>query len=329
MLDEAVKNQLIKLHKICFNDGDYADFFFENRLPEIKIYTVENEGEILSACYARFFDLVLAGKQIRIPFLTGVATSPNHRYKGYAREVVLKAKNELTNEGYPFVMLHPFNHDFYRKLGFETINYVTRLSPTSQVAEGVTFRAMEPNDIPLVSELYDSNISTHSAYKLRGLKETELLIGNSLKHGGFGYIIYHNGMPNGYIWCEDGGCVEALAKRKEYFDGLPLPQGYTLPLVGGNIHYSMGAVLSAEQLLKVIPYSENVSGNVCFELQGTNYNLTVKRGLFHSLTTTLSQGTPLTERELISICLGQGGRVKDNPFEGIIPYYDLACYEIY
>ena len=329
MLDEAVKNQLIKLHKICFNDGDYADFFFENRLPEIKIYMVENEGEILSACYARFFDLVLAGKQIRIPFLTGVATSPNHRYKGYAREVVLKAKNELTNEGYPFVMLHPFNHDFYRKLGFETINYITRIKPSKSAKEKVTFRAMESEDIPLVSTLYDKFIARNSSYKKRDEREIELLIGNSLKHGGFGYLIYESGEPRGYVWCEDGVCAEGIAERVELFDGVPLPEEYSIPLVGGNTDYSMGAILSLDELLKIVPILPSVTKKISFQLDGINYILDITEGKFKSLTTTLSSGHPITEREIISICLGHGARQENNPFKEVIPSYDLACYEIY
>ncbi len=329
MLNEALKKQLVELHKVCFNDGDYADFFFENRLSEIQIFLVKEGDEVLSACYARFFDLVLFGNNVKVPFLTGVATSPKHRYKGYAREVVEKAKSELKAQGYPFVLLHPFNHDFYRKLGFETINYVTRLTPNKQSYKGVVFTKMTPSDLPLVSKLYDKLIATYYGYKTRSLREIELLIGNSLKHGGFGYIIHSNGTPKGYVWCEDGNCMEALAESNNMFDGLPLPAGYTIPVQGGEIDYSMGAVLSVNELLKVTPYLRNASEKICFGLGEVNYNLEVKEGCFHSVTTTLSEGCKLTERELISICLGQGARVKDNPFEGIIPYYDFACYEIY
>lgn len=328
MLKEEQKNQLIALHKVCFNDGDYAEFFFENRMPQCKAYLVESEGVIVSACYARFFDLALNGKVVKIPFLTGVATSPLHRYKGFAREVVEKAKAELKKEGYPFVLLHPFNHDFYRKLGFETINYVTRITPTKTALDNVVFRKMQADDLPLVSELYNQIISTYVGYRIRTLNECELLIGNSLKHGGFGYLIYENNIPCGYIWCEDGVCVEALAKREELFAGAPLPKGYTIPLFGGNVDYSMGAILSYEELLKTIPYNK-VSGEVVFKIDEVNYKLIVKEGRFSNLTTTLSEGFAISERELILICFGQGNRVKNNPFKETIPTYELACFEIY
>lgn len=329
MMDAERKNQLIELHKTCFNDGDYIEFFFENRLSESNVYVEEKDGEILSACYARFFDIVLQGNLVKVPFLTGVATAPKHRYSGHARKVVEKAKTDLASKGYPFLMLHPFNHDFYRKLGFQTINYIHRIVPSGSVIEGVVVKALVKEDLPVISDLYNKVSSTYTAYKTRGLKEFELLVGNSLINGGFGYLIYQNGIPKGYVWCEDGVCVEAVAEEEYLLDALTLPLDYTLPLIGGKEEYSMGAVLGLESLLQSIPYCKEASGEVFFAYKGINYKLSVTNGKFNSLSVHSSQSQPLDEREIISICLGQGKCVENNPFEGIIPYYDLFCYEIY
>ena len=168
-------NKLIELHKIAFNDGDYANFFFKERLPYGRSYVIEQNGEPASACYARFIELNLMGKELTIPFLTGVATHPDYRYQGLARKVVLEAKESLKNEGYPFAILHPFNHDFYRKLGFETINYVRRFSPLGKASTGVEFIPMALGDLPLVKELYDRYVIRNNAYRARSLKEFELL----------------------------------------------------------------------------------------------------------------------------------------------------------
>ena len=208
-MDEVRKNQLAKLHRDCFNDGGYADFFFERRVEENNVFLIEENGEVLSACYARTFDLELSGKRIKVPFLTGVATNPNHRYKGHARAVVGKAKDVLKKRGYPFVLLHPFNHDFYRKLGFETFNFIKRITPTGNVAQGVTIERMNASHLDVVNDLYNSLIARRGAYRIRSLEETILLIGYSLEHGGFGYVIHENGTPKGYVWCEDGNCVYA------------------------------------------------------------------------------------------------------------------------
>lgn len=329
MLNKELQNQLIKLHKECFNDGDYAEFFFEHRMPSCKAYVIEENGMALSACYARFFTLVLEGKTMTIPFLTGVATDPSHRYQGLARKVVEKAKHELANEGYPFAILHPFNHDFYRKLGFETINYKTNFMPSDTPLSGVEFKLFGIADLPLVAELYNNIVGQSSSYKIRDLDEFRLLIGNSLKHGGLGYIIYQNGIPKGYIWCEDGACQEAVVERTELLNGFPLRTDYTLTIMGGNTDYSMGTILGLQSLLQSIPYCKEASGKVDFTFKGINYQLIVENGCFLSLTETDSRNLELNERELIAICLGQGDKVKANPFKNIIPMYNLVCYEIY
>lgn len=329
-MDEVRKNQLIKLHKDCFHDGDYANFFFEHRIDEQNVFLVEENGNVLSACYARIFDLVLGEKNIRIPFLTGVATNPNYRYQGHARAVVEKAKDALKKRGYPFVLLHPFNHDFYRKLGFETINLVRRLTPTGNVLNGVIVEKMTLANLNVVHELYSKLIARNTSYRERTLNEVELLIGYSLEHGGFGYIIRENGIPKGYVWCEDGNCVEGLAEREDLFHSIPLPKGYSIPVLeDGNEDYSMGAVLNLEELLKVVPYCNDANAGVPFSLAGVNYNLTVEGGNFLSLSTTTENCTPLTEKEIISISLGQGRLKAQNPFENVIPNYNVACFEIY
>ncbi len=329
MLDKRMQNQLIALHKECFNDGDYADFFFAKRLPHGKAFVIEEDGTPLSACYARFFPLVLEGKHMTVPFLTGVATSPKHRHKGYATKVVETAKEELKNDGYPFVLLHPFNHDFYRKLGFETVNYKTDYQAGEHPTDGVEFKPLSEADLPLVSELYDKLVSLDSSYKQRDLQEFELLVGNSLKHGGLGYVIYQNTVPKGYIWCEDGACQEAVAERLELLDGFPLRKDYTLTVMGGNTDYSMGALLDLRSLLQSIPYCKEAFGKVNFTFKGINYQLEVKNGNFLSLAETADCGVSLNERELIAICLGQGNKIINNPFNNIIPTYNLVCYEIY
>ena len=328
-MDEVRKNQLAKLHRDCFNDGGYADFFFERRVEENNVFLIEENGEVLSACYARTFDLELSGKRIKVPFLTGVATNPKHRYKGHARAVVGKAKDVLKKRGYPFVLLHPFNHDFYRKLGFETFNFIKRITPTGNVAQGVTIERMNASHLAVVNDLYNSLIARRGAYRIRSLEETILLIGYSLEHGGFGYVIRENDTPKGYVWCEDGNCVEGLAEREELLYSLSLPQDYSIPVFGGNEDYSMGAILDIEELFKVVPYCASVTASVPFTLADVNYELRIQDGNFISLSVTNEIGIPLSEKEIISISLGQGRLSKNNPFKNVIPNYEIACFEIY
>lgn len=328
-MEELMRSKLIQLHKDCFHDGNYADYFFSERLEEKYAYVVKVGEEIVSACYARILTLNLAGKEVKVPFLTGVATSPMHRYKGYATQVVNKATRDLEVQGFPFVMLHPFNHEFYRKLGFETINYVSDVTPSPTPSEGVEFRNMVKADIPLVTKLYSELMGRKTCYRIRDEKETAMLVGYSLENGGLGYVICENGVPKGYVWCEDGACVEAISEREDLFGGLSKLIPYTLPVMGGNRDYSMGKPLSLNSLFECLPYSKEANGKVDFAYMGKSYCLRVKDGSFLSLTEGAESCPTVDDKTLIQISLGQGDKVALNPFKEVIPNYNLACYEIY
>ncbi len=326
MLTKEATSQLIALHKNCFLDGEYANFFFEHRLPSGKCFYVEENGVIVSAVYARFLDLALNGKNVKIPFLTGVATHPNYRNQGYAKKVLEKAKKELTDEGYPFAMLHTYIPDFYRKLGFGVANSVSYLYPTQFKKDGVEFKRMDEASLSTVSDLYTKLVSRNSHYVKRTLLDTVLLIGYSIKESGMGCIIVENGTPKGYVWTEDGN-VEAVAENDELFNGCPLLKEKKIVKMGGLEPYSMAHVLDLISLFKVIPY-EKLTAEVKFTLDGVTYKLNVTNGTFESLTTIDESAETITYGELISTALGQGIKYI-NPLSKIIPRYNIACFEIY
>lgn len=68
-----------------------------------------------------------------VPFygIAGVATLPDYRRRGFAAELLRQALQSLYREGAPLAVLQAFNHEFYRKLGWETVGAIAhvRLTP--------------------------------------------------------------------------------------------------------------------------------------------------------------------------------------------------------
>ncbi|MCX7925788.1 MAG: GNAT family N-acetyltransferase, partial [Fimbriimonadales bacterium] len=68
-----------------------------------------------------------------VPFygIAGVATLPDYRRRGFAGELLRRALQSLYHEGAPLAILQAFNHEFYRKLGWETVGAIAhvRLTP--------------------------------------------------------------------------------------------------------------------------------------------------------------------------------------------------------
>ncbi len=326
MLPREVATQLIALHKNCFFDGEYASFFFEHRLPSAKCFYVEENGVVVSAVYARFLDLSLNGKDVKIPFLTGVATHPSYRNRGFASLALEKAKNELADEGYPFTVLHTYIPDFYRKLGFGVANSVSYVYPSKIKEDGVEFKELNDGALNTVCDLYAKLVGRNAHYVKRTLRDTELLIGYSIKEGGSGCVITKYGIPKGYVWIEDDS-VEAIAEDDLLFNGCPLLEGKKVVKMGGTEPYSMAHVLDLKKLFSVVPY-EKITAEIKFRLEDISYKLNVSDGAFSSLTTSDEDAEAIPYCELISTALGQGSKLK-NPLTKVIPSYNIACFEIY
>lgn len=118
-------SQLKHLHTLCFNDGDnYINYFLKHRLNKSTCFMKKIEEKIVGVLYSRPMQFKLGKKVVSIPFITGVATHPKHRNTGIAKNLLEECIAYWTRNNSPFVLLYPFNHDFYKKQSFETISFV-------------------------------------------------------------------------------------------------------------------------------------------------------------------------------------------------------------
>ena len=330
MYVQSLKN----LHKTCFGDGDaYTDFFFSERYPAAKSYVTEREGKPVSVVYARFFELNVAGRKLEVPFFTGIATDPAYRNRHLAKELIAKACRDLENAGYPFVLLHPFNHDFYRKMGFGTANRMSRFSPAPYVAPSKGERVARPlseADAEAAYIMYSAYTASVTASRTRSRDEFFKAFKQFLKDGGSGYLILHNGIPKAYVLIEENEVTEAVAQDCDAFDGVKECLGLRLPLhdARGDA-YSMAKALDLRSLFLLLPL-RGVTVNARFGYGGKTYELNIENGDFISLTEVADKGYyEVGESELIEIALGGGTRLRENPLSDVFPECNLVMFEKY
>ena len=128
--------ELKKLHTACFpGDEAYADYFFDK--VGARAFLRRDETGVAAAAYVKILSAEIFGTVIQIPFVTGVATRPDARKRGHCRALLSELESAMAEEGYPFVMLHPFNHDFYSRLGYVTINEMKYIYPSPYGADYV------------------------------------------------------------------------------------------------------------------------------------------------------------------------------------------------
>ncbi len=88
-----------------------------------------SEGKTpVSVCKLYYLDARVRGEYRQIGGLGGVATPPEHRQQGYAKELCRGAVTEYCDNGASLVALWPFETGFYRTLGWATANRVVEYS---------------------------------------------------------------------------------------------------------------------------------------------------------------------------------------------------------
>jgi predicted acetyltransferase len=84
------------------------------------------EGTEIAAKFHLLPSHIYFGQQkMKMGGIAAVATYPEHRRKGYIKELFQFALKKMKEEGYTISMLHPFSVPFYRKYGFELFSNKT------------------------------------------------------------------------------------------------------------------------------------------------------------------------------------------------------------
>ncbi|MBS4177247.1 GNAT family N-acetyltransferase [Lederbergia citrea] len=94
----------------------------DERLKSMKSQNILGiiEGEKLAAkLYILPFKIIQNGKEFNMGGVAGVATYPEFRRRGYVKELLNKALEDMKEKGQVISMLSPFYIDFYRKYGWE------------------------------------------------------------------------------------------------------------------------------------------------------------------------------------------------------------------
>lgn len=91
------------------------------------------DGELVAICKRYYLDATVRGEWTEIGGLGSVATPPEHRRRGYSRELLREALREYREEGVDLVALWPSTTRFYRGLGWGSLDWYAADAPPEQV----------------------------------------------------------------------------------------------------------------------------------------------------------------------------------------------------
>lgn len=76
-------------------------------------------GEVVASCRVIPFTARLHGHKIRASGLSSVASPPEHRRRGYMRQLLKRTLAEEKEAGHALSLLWPFKYSFYQKMGWD------------------------------------------------------------------------------------------------------------------------------------------------------------------------------------------------------------------
>ncbi len=329
--------ELMALHKTCFNDSDaYISFFFGVRYKKEHSFIKKLDNKVACVVYARMIELSIGEKKLDIPFFTGIATHPDYRYKGLAKQLIAEAITHYKNNNVPFIMLHPFKVSFYENLGFAPINFFKEIE-IEYNNKGTAIPSADYSTEELLHHItrqYNAAVSGQFAYLVRDESYmTEMLYEHCID-GGSGAILCDKGNPKGYLLSFAENLREVVSCDMDIINNIPELHGLKAKVMDCDGEpYSMAHVANINSFLMNVPYN-NITANVNFAVNNECFELSITNGKLHSLSPSIVNINTIhmSTSQFTGICLGCGYRYDDDSlsaFKALFPKYNIFAYEQY
>lgn len=342
----------------------YIDFFFSRKYQEEDSFGLFLDSDELAAMlYMLDYHTVLRGADFPVKFIVGVSTAKKHRYSGYAKKLMCHAFQWLRAEGIAVNLLHPFKHEFYEKLGYQTYSYVKkyRLSGFSHQDQTIsikTVRNMEQANVAELVSCYHTNMQGVSGYIVRDEKAFGLRLAEMFVDGGILLEVYDTnqkliGYSMGFLEPQQFAAMETVFTSPlaiyalvnevnqnlslDYSFFIPDYQSIDLPGYLGVFPYGMARVVHPKLLLENLRLGrgkltiqlkdEHIpQNNRLFQLISDG-----KKTKVHLLDREWYEGDihTLTVRELASLAFGHENSQQNEELQKLFPVQKTAIFETY
>lgn len=163
--------QVRSVWKECFQDSNaFLDTYFETVVDIMNGIGFFENGQLVSDLFQTPMNAQISGMVYESLFLSGCATLPPARNQHLMRDLIRTALADMRARNVCVSFLHPFLHSFYRKFGYETVNYVserTAASDTGAAAAVQHVSTMDAMPVDAVYASYNAYVSQYGNYFMR------------------------------------------------------------------------------------------------------------------------------------------------------------------
>ncbi len=119
-LDRSYKDKVVEVFRICFDYSSKEGALYLGDDSVWKyVWGMEDRGQLVATYMSIPTKTKIRGIVFEGHYVDGVATMPFHRKGGLARRLFINDAKDCMSKGIDILLLDPFKHHFYRKMGFE------------------------------------------------------------------------------------------------------------------------------------------------------------------------------------------------------------------
>ncbi len=283
----------------CFSDSDrFVDEYFNGVAKITDGKGVFFGEELVSDMFTIDFTSSLANHLYKTKFIAGCATVKKARNRHLMKNLIREYLIEMLENNISICYLHPFLHSFYRKLGFETVSYVTQHTDIGETSKnaGIIYNSIKNLPIDKMFLAYCKYIGDFDNHFVRDKNRFASWIKLLFADGGKA-VIYSDTEELSYaLFYEEEGknnIFEIVYFTNEQLNSLVStfnnPYEFNLPCKAeenGAKEFTMMRILNPIEVLKNYTFGSNVDKfvvHISDDFLQKEYNLLVQPNNFNTV----------------------------------------------
>lgn len=167
----------------------------------------DDDGTLMARIINNNYTAVFDGAFVPMGGIGAVSTLPQYREKGAIRAIFEKLLPDAREKGEVISSLYPFNHAFYRKVGYETIVYQHRWEMPPEVLKSYRCESARPyragSSLAEYMRVFDAFIRRYNCAVTRTEEAMARRLGSKpLENGVFTYL-----MEDAFVTYKDAGAT--------------------------------------------------------------------------------------------------------------------------
>lgn len=185
----------------------YSDWYFENCRKNTISTVIEDNGRIFSVLERTPYNLSVNDTSVNAEYISTVATLPEHRGKGYVRELISNALIDMKNKGSVICFSVPPSYKMFDKFGFRLTHrfnqYTVDVKNIPDFSMNCTVERVGINDdvITVFSGIYEKYMYDKNSYIVRTPQNWHLILDDLINNfsGNLALIRNIDSIPVGYV----------------------------------------------------------------------------------------------------------------------------------